>query len=110
MKDPFLTYRELDSGGRLCYYILQKAFPHYKGIISVGVLEEALSSCPVMGYNLYVNFSGCLQGNILPAYQDALKEINHVMFEMATWFLYKRVLIDEKKYNKFKNHVTSPTG
>lgn len=99
---PYITYRETDSDGRLCYYILQKAFPHYKAILSIGKLEDTLASMPVLGYNLYLNFAGTLVGNFLPAYKDALKEIEATLFSMAEWFYVNRVLAEPKKYSKFK--------
>jgi len=99
---PYITYREIDSEGRLCYYILQKQFPHYKGIIALGKLENALSSAPIAGYKMYVNFNGTLRGNLIPSYNDVMKEIDIIMEDMAIWFLNNRILADQKKYSKFK--------
>lgn len=98
----YITYRENNENGLLCYYILQKAFPHYIGLLSVGQLENTLASMPVGNYNLYVNFYGCLVGRFLPAYKDALQEIEAEMISMAEWFYYNRVLTQPKKYDKFK--------
>lgn len=97
----YITYRENNENGLLCYYILQKAFPHYIGLLSVGQLENTLASMPVGNYNLYVNFYGCLVGRFLPAYKDALQEIEAEMISMAEWFYYNRVLTQPKKYDKF---------
>lgn len=98
----YITYREIDSEGRLCYYILQKQFPHYKGIIALGKLENTLSSAPIAGYKMYVNFNGTLRGNLIPSYNDVMKEIDIIMEDMAIWFLNNRILADQKKYSKFK--------
>lgn len=98
----YITYREIDTEGRLCYYILQKEFPHYKGIIALEKLENTLSSAPIAGYKMYVNFNGTLRGNLIPSYNDVLKEIDIIMEDMAIWFLNNRILADQKKYSKFK--------
>ena len=98
----YLTFRETDEGGRLCYYILQKAFPHYVGIISLGRIEGSLASSPIAGYNMYVNFTGTLRGNFIPSYADVLDEITAVFNDMAIWFLENRILNDQKKYAKYK--------
>lgn len=102
MNEPFLTFRELNDTGVLCYYILQKAQPHYVGIVSVGILPESLASAPIGGYNLYVNFSSCLHGNYIPNFKDVIMDINSVLWSMGNWFLNNRVLTDQKKYSKFK--------
>lgn len=99
---PYITYRETDINGRLCYYILQKQFPHYVGLISLGKMDNVISSIPVGGYNLYVNFNGVLQGNFIPSYNDVLDEIDVVLSSMADWFYYNRVVIEPKKYSRFK--------
>jgi len=99
---PYVTYRETDEGGRLCYYILQKAYPHFIGIISVGQLEGTLCSMPVGNYNLYVNFYGTLVGKFLPSYKDVLQDIEVAITGMSDWFYYNRVLTEPKKYEKFK--------
>lgn len=110
MMPPFLTYRE-DREGLLCYYILQKAYPNYKAIVSVGPLVDSLVSAPVGGYNLYVNFMGVISGNFVPAHKDAMQEIESVMWQMASFFLNNRVLTEPKKYHKFKlNNDTAIAG
>jgi len=99
---PYITYREIDSEGRLCYYILQKAHPNYIGVISVSPLPDSLANAPVGDYNLYVNFLGTLQGNYVPSYKDVMQDIEGQMWQMANWFYTHRVLVDPKKYSKFK--------
>lgn len=102
MKQQFITYRELNDTGLLCYYICQKAHPNYVGIVSVGQMVDTLASAPVGGYNLYVNFNGCLHGNYVPSYNTVIDDITHTMWDMATWFYENRVMAEPKKYSKFK--------
>jgi len=102
MKHQFITYREENESGLLCYYICQKAHPHYVGIVSVGQLLDSLANAPVGGYNLYVNFHGCLHGNYVPSYKDVINDITATMWQMAEWFLNNRVIKEPKKYSKFK--------
>ena len=102
MKQPYLTYREMDNEGRLCYYICQKASPNYVGIVSVGTLYDRIANAPVGDYNLYVNFNGTIQGHYAPSYKDVIQDIERCMWEMANWFYKHRVLAEPKKYLKFK--------
>lgn len=99
---PFISYREIDSGNRLCYYILQKAHPNYIGIISVSPLPDTLASVPIGDYNLYVNFHSTLQGNYVPSYKDVMQDIEGCVWQMANWFYTHRILTDKKKFSKFK--------
>lgn len=102
MKHQFLTYREEDETGLLCYYIAQKNFPYYVAIVSVGQIPESLASAPVGNYNLYVNFHSVLSGNYIPNYKDVLVEISACMWDMANWFCANRVEKQPNKYSKFK--------
>lgn len=105
MSQPFISYREIKND-LLCYFILQKSHPHYVGIISVGKLNDVLSSVPIAGYQLFVNFDGCLIGNFVPSYLDVIKDIDRVMRSMSDWYLANRIITDEKKYSKFKLQMT----
>jgi hypothetical protein len=102
MRYEYLTYRETDEIGRLCFYILQKAYPHYSGLIVTNPVEGAIINSPISGYRLWVTWNGTLRGNILPATKDALKEIESVYFDMAKFFYEQRILKDLKKYKHFK--------
>lgn len=102
----FISYREENENGLLCYFILQKQAPHYKGIVSVGMLPEALASAPIGGYNLYVNYSGLLSGNFIPGFDGVIEEVTAVLWSMASWYLNNRILTDQKKYAKFLIHTT----
>lgn len=99
---PFLTYREPDSSARLCFYILQKAYPHYSGLIVTNPVEGAIVNAPISGYRLWITWNGTIRGNFLPATKDALREIEEVFFSMATFFYEQRVLKEQKKYKSFK--------
>lgn len=111
MKQPFISFREQNENGLLCYYICQKAHPNYIGIVSVGQLLDSLASAPVGGYNLYINFNGCIQGsNLIPSYNKVIEEITGVMWQMAEWFLNQRVMADPKKYAKFKIITNDSVG
>lgn len=106
MTHNFISYREENETGLLCYFILQKQAPHYKAIVSVGVLPEALASAPIGGYNLYVNYSGLLSGNFIPAFDGVIEEVTAILWSMGSWYLEHRILTDRKKYDKFKIHTT----
>ena len=98
---PYITYREPYEGGRLCFYILQKAFPHYCGILTTSPIDGALANAPIAGYRLWISFHGTILGNMIPSYNDVVDEINNVLFDMAQWYALNR-LKDNKKYDKFK--------
>jgi hypothetical protein len=97
-----LTYREPDDVGRLCFYILQKKFPHYVGLLVTNPREGALVNSPVPSYNLWITFSGCLNGNFIPGYADVLEEIQDVFNDMAIWYYQNRLLENPKTYSRFK--------
>jgi hypothetical protein len=101
MSQPFITYREPDSEGVMMYYILQKAFPHFLGCIAYGPIDRRIQT-PVSNYNLWVTFAGTIQGNYVPSYRNVGEEIGDVMTKMATWFYENRILIEPKKYKKWK--------
>lgn len=98
----FITYREMDDAGRLCFYILQKKFPHYTGLLVTNPREGALVNAPIPSYNLWITFAGCLNGNFIPGYADVLVEIEGVFRDMANWYYENRLLDNPKKYAKFK--------
>lgn len=101
--EKFITYREKNESGLLCFYILQKAFPHYVGLLVAGhPTQGALCNSPIAGYNLWISFSGCLQGNVIPSYKDVLVEITNVFTEMSNWYYINRIVAEPKRYLKFK--------
>lgn len=107
MKQPFITYREQVDSGELAYFILQRAYPNYIGCLVAYPIEKSIINTPIAGYHLYITFDGVLAGNYIPAYKDVYDEIQSVFMEMARWYLSNRIMIDEKKYKKWKLNVSS---
>lgn len=108
MREPFKTFREVINE-ELCYCIVQRAWPHYLGIVTLVPVENTLISIPIAGYHLHITFDGVLEGNYVPGHKDVYKEIESVFTEMARWYLDKRIMVDEKKYKKWKLNVSSTT-
>jgi len=107
--NDFITYREQNEKGNLLYYILQRAFPHYEAVLSIAPTNSALAECPIAGYHFFVVIQGTLRGkNVIPSYVDVQKEMRSVANQMAAWYLENRILVDEKKYRKWKiiSHVS----
>lgn len=105
--NPYITYREENDKGELVYFILQKEFPHYKVIVSEIPINVLVSAMPITDYKLFLIFNGTLRGNLIPSYQNVDKEISNVMMSMANWFYENRILIEPKKYKKWKLNDTS---
>jgi len=99
---PFITYREEDEKNVLRYYILQKDFPHSKGVILSQPNHEALCQSVVPGYNLWVVWDGTLRGNFVAAYPNYEIDMQLCFDSMASWYYSERILKDEKRYAKFK--------
>ena len=98
---PFITFRDKDEDGKLQYFILQRDFPHF-----VGIIREYPSTgnwcSAVAGHNLWVTFSETLRGNVVPSYKNISDEIQSVMDNMAAWFHAERIVLNEGKFKKFK--------
>ena len=105
----YITYRELNKEGEHEYYILQKDFPHFCGLISTSPKEVFVPPSVVSGYNLWIVFNGCLRGFVMPSYNGIDNEIMSILEDMAVWFYENRIVINEKKFKKFKlnSNVTS---
>lgn len=99
--NPFITFRDKDDEGNLQYYILQRDFPHFVGVVSTKPLAGNWSSA-VAGHQLWVVFSGTLRGNVIPSYQNVSDQIQLCLDNMSVWFHSERVLMDEKRFKKFK--------
>lgn len=108
MMQPYITYRETDDKGELQYYILQREFPHYLGVVKSSPQESVLVQAPVAGHYLWVVFSGTIRGNMIPAYQEIYKEIESVFTAMAEWYFLNRIKGNEKKFKKFKIETNVP--
>lgn len=110
MDIPYITFRELNKG-KLEYYILQKAFPHYLCRVSTNPYEEVFFKSEIPGYNMVVILVGTLRGDmVIPGYKDVNEEILAVMSNMAAWFWAERIQENHKKFEKFKikNNAASP--
>lgn len=99
---PFITYRDKDNQGNLQYYVLQRAYPHYVGLINRTPTPNAIAEAPIPQYELYVTFNGVLQGNYFPSYKDAREEAQQIYENMAAWFWAERIAMDKKRFEKFK--------
>lgn len=98
---PYITFRELNNG-KLEYYILQKAFPHYVGRLSTNQYEEALFKSEMPGYAMIIVLEGTLRGAAIPNYRDVADEIQSCLQNMAAWFWAERIQENQKKFEKFK--------
>lgn len=98
----YITFRDNDSNGKLQYYILQRDFPHYVGIISLAPISGAMCCSPVSGYNLFIVFAGVLRGDYLPAYSGMKQDIENVFNDMAAWYFDQRIRVNERRYEKYK--------
>lgn len=98
---PFITYRDIEEG-ELQYYILQREFPHYVGIISTYPKTNFIESMPIAGYNLWIVFDGTIKGEVIPSYKNVDVDIKNSLNEMSIWYYAHRIIPQEKKYKKFK--------
>lgn len=101
---PFVTFKDVDKTGELQYYILQRAFPHYVGIIKYKPNIDALIEVPVTNHNLWVSFAGTIRGNFMPSYPGWQKELEKTFLEMAIWFYQNRILKEPRRYKKWAIH------
>lgn len=108
---PFITFRDIDKQGKLQYYILQRDFPHYVGLLSTRPMDTVISNSAIAGYYLWIVFWGTLRGPFIPAYNGVDKDIQSLLDNMADWFCNERIMEDEKKFKKFKigKDVQKPT-
>lgn len=99
---PFITFRDTDKDGKLQYYILQRDFPYYIGQIVTYPVEGAIICLPISKYSLWISFAGNIQGNLIHATSDFYNEIQPIFLNMTEWYLVNRILIDVKKFSKWK--------
>jgi hypothetical protein len=100
--EPYITYRDFNNKGELEYYILQRKFPHYQGVILEQPKDGAIMTAPVSCHHLYITFAGTIQGNYVLSKAALELELSSVFEDMANWFYSKRVVTDPKRYKKFK--------
>lgn len=101
MNQKYLTYREEDEFGRLCFFILQKAHPNFIGVLVANPAEGAIINVPISNYNLWITFNNTLMGSYIPATKGIMSEISLVFYDMAKWYYENRVK-GVKKFDKFK--------
>lgn len=101
-KNLFITFREENNEGDLCYYILQKNHPHYVGKIVNYPIEGAIVNMPLPEYNLWVTYAGVLEGRFVPGYKEVEADIESMFSQMAEWYYHYRIKTNPKKYIKFK--------
>lgn len=99
----YITYRELNKDGILCYYILQKEFPNITAVISYVPIENVLAQpALISNYNMFVNFCGTISGRFVPSHKGIADEIQAVINDMSLWYYENRIIPDEKRFRKWK--------
>lgn len=98
----YITYRETNEEGQTLYFILQKEFPNYQCVVTEIPNKILVNSIPITDYNLYLTFAGVIRGFMIPSYSDVEKQITDVMNDMMNWFYENRILVNPKKYKKWK--------
>src|SRR5678816_3056798 len=97
---PYITFREMDEEGRLCFFILQKAFPNYIGLLVSSPREGGIVNAPIPKYRLWITYAGVLSGNFFPGHSGALQEVQQVFNSMSEWYyiclLYTSDAADER--------------
>lgn len=99
---PYITFKDEIENGLVGYFVLQREYPHYVGIISEQPVFKFVHPVPVSSYKLWITFFGSLRGNYIPSYNNVDKEIASIMQSMASWFFDNRILVEPKKYKKWK--------
>lgn len=100
--EPFVTFRDTDSDGKLQYYVLQRKYPNFVGVIMDQPQEDSLACVPISGHHLYMVFGGTIQGMYIPLNKGMLAEITEVFLQMAQWYASHRIMENPERYKKFK--------
>lgn len=98
---PFITFTDKSKEGETEYYILQRDYPHYVGMIAYSPSIEPIYQAPIAGHHLYINFWGTLRGRYLPMTKNVDKEIGAIFEDMAAWYYQNRILPDPRRYKKW---------
>jgi hypothetical protein len=88
-------------GGELQYFILQREWPHYIGMIIDNPNYKSLVKVPVPNTTLYVSLWGTLQGRLLPANAGMDNGIAATLTNMAVFYYEERIIPNQKKYKKW---------
>lgn len=105
----YVTYRDKDKDDNLQYFVLQKDFPHFVGMVSPIPKIELIPAIAISNYNLWMVFNYTLRGRMIPSYKNIEKEILSVMSDMAEWYYENRILTEPKKFKKFKIEMYVPS-
>lgn len=105
----FVTYRDVDIDNNLQYFVLQKDFPHFVGMICPIPKIELVPAIAISNYNLWMVFNYTLRGKMIPSYKNIEQEILQVMSDMAEWYYENRILTEPKKFKKFKIEMYVPS-
>lgn len=110
--ETHITFREKTEDGEYEYFVLQKEFPHYLGVIVTYPKKNIFPASAIAGYNFWVSFAGTLRGGFIPSYKDVAIEVATALDKMALWYLDKIIMQNEEKYKKFKikNNENKITG
>ena len=107
--NPYVTFRDTDSQGELRYYVLQRQYPNFVGVIMERPNPDSLACVPISGHNLWVHFAGTIQGMYIPLSLNMRQEIETAFMDMASWYSVNRVFANPGKYKKFKINTASNT-
>ena len=101
---PYITFKDFDSNGELQYYILQREYPHYCGVVAYLPIADSICQIPVTAHHLYITFAGTIRGNFALAHPQMEKEIYFIFHSMMLWFYQNRIVKDPKRYKKWLIH------
>lgn len=105
--NEFITFRDKDKKGNLQYYVCGREYPHFVGRIGMTPEKVVVDAIPMTGYKLFMIFCGTLSGNRIPALDKIDEQITSSLMKMSAWYYENRILVDEKRYKKFKINVTN---
>ena len=113
LKPPsFSTHITFQDNQR--FYILQRGFPHYLGEIIRGAsstdealliaeqIAQSLSTCQITGYQIWIVFSGALDGDKVIIEADFKEKMDSRLRAMADFYLLTRILVSPEKFRKWK--------
>lgn len=100
LNNNYITYRE-NYAGELQYFLLQKEWPHYVGMILDNPNYNSLYLFMIPNTKLYIAFFGTIQGRFIPSTNQVEKEIALIFVDMAEWYYKNRIESQPKKYKKW---------
>lgn len=103
--EPFITFRENNKDGVLSYFILQREYPHFVGMVVDRPRDNKIQA-PIAGHNLWVEFYGTVRGAFIPALAKTYEDMCQSARAMADWYHANRIETNLSKYKKWRNHAT----